>query len=98
MEWTSCLHEKRRAFFFHELCHCKQLGVLNKKEKEMFARELAFIKDLEKSEQEASGGIRSSDKAPGSMANPFDGLFYSLSPSVLPSFVDIPQSFGSSLG
>ena len=58
----------------------------------MFARELASIENLERSEQGVSGGVRSLNviEAPELMANLFNSLFDSLSPLVLAFFVNIP--------
>ena len=76
------------------------MGFLSKKEKETFARKLASIKDLERSEQGASGGVRLSDavKASEPMANSFNSLCDSFFPSVLAFFVDISQSSKPPLG
>ena len=46
IEKSSRLNEKRCILLSCELRLCKQLGILGNKEKEMFARELAPIKDL----------------------------------------------------
>ena len=99
IEIISRLYEKRCAFFSRELWLRKQLGFLNKKEKKMFARELASIEDLERSEQEVPGGVGLSDvvKAPELMVNPFDNLLDLFSRSVLVSFVDSSKSSGPPL-
>ena len=54
IEKSSRLNEKRCTLLSCELCLCKQLGILGNKEKEMFARELASIEDLEEQEQAAN--------------------------------------------
>ena len=48
------LNEKRRVLLSCELHLCKQLGILGNKEKEMFARELASIEDLEEQDRAAN--------------------------------------------
>ena len=100
IERTSCLNKQPCAFLSYELCLRKQLGVLSEKKKKMFARELASIKNLERSEQGTSGGVRPSDAVKTSelIVNSFDGLFDSFSPLILAAFVDIPQSSGPPLG
>ena len=66
----------------------------------MFARELAFIDDLERLEQEASKSVELSNaiKVSESMATLFDGMFDFFSLSILASFVDILQPSGLPLG
>ena len=54
IEKNSRLNEKHCTLLSCELRLCKQLGILGNKEKEMFARELSFIKDLEEQEQAAN--------------------------------------------
>ena len=61
MERTFWLYEKCHAFLFCELCLCKQLGVLSEKKKKMFARELAFIKNLKRLKQEAFENVKLSN-------------------------------------
>ena len=93
------LNEKRRTLLSCELCLCKQLEILGNKEKNMFARELASIKDLEEQER-AANKIAVAAKIPEltSMVDPFSGLFDSLLPSVLAAFANIPQSSKMPLG
>ena len=76
------------------------MGVLNKKKKEMFARELASIKDLERSEQGASEDVGLSDAVEVSepIVNSFNSLFDSFPPSVLAFFLDISQFSRPPLG
>ena len=66
----------------------------------MFARELAFIKNLERLEQGASKDIRPSNalKASELTTNPFNDLINLFSPLVLAFFVNISQFSGLSLG
>ena len=93
------LIEKRCTFLSCELCLCKQLGILGNKKKEMFARELAFIEDLEEQEQAANKTTVAVEMPElTSMINPFSGLFDLLSPLVLAAFANIPQSFEMPLG
>ena len=89
---TSFLHEKRCAFLFREFCLYKQLGILNEKEKKMFARELVSIKDLERSEWEASEGVRASNalEVSKSIVNPLNDLFNSFSLLAFTFSVNIP--------
>ena len=54
IEKSSGLNEKRCTLLSCELRLCKQLEILGNKEKEMFARELASIKNLKEQEQAAS--------------------------------------------
>ena len=93
------LNKKRRTLLSCELCLCKQLEILGNKEKNMFARELASIKDLEEQER-AANKIAVAAEIPEltSMVDPFSGLFDSLLPSVLAAFADIPQSSKMPLG
>ena len=93
------LNEKRCTLLSCKLCLCKQLGILGNKEKEMFARVLASIKDLEEQEQ-AANKTTVAAKIPQltSMVDPFSGLFDLLSPSVLAAFTNIPQSSEMPLG
>ena len=76
MKKTFCFHKKRCAFLSHKLCLYKRLGVLIKKEKEMFTRELASIENLERSEHGVSESVRPSNviKVVELMTNPFKGL------------------------
>ena len=99
MEKSSHLNEKRRTLLSHELRLCKQLGILDSKEKKMFARELASIKNLEEQEQAANKTTVAVEMPEStSMVDPFSGLFDSLLPLVLAAFADIPQSFNMPLG
>ena len=100
MERTFRLHEKRRALLSCKLCLHKPLGVLSKKEKKMFAKELVSIEDPERSKQGVSEGVRllNAIEMFESMANLFDDLFDLFSLSVLAFFVNIPQFSGPSLG
>ena len=93
------LNEKRRTFLSCELRLCKQLGILDNKEKEMFVQELASIKDLEKQERAANKTIVAA-KMPEftSIVDLFSGLFDLLLPSVLAAFANIPQSSKMPLG
>ena len=93
------LNEKRCTLLSRELRLCKQLGILGNKEKEMFARESASIKDLEEQEQ-AANKTTVAAKIPEStsMVDPFSGLFDSLLPLVLAAFANIPQSSKMPLG
>ena len=93
------LNEKRRILLSRELCLCKQLRILGNKEKEMFARELASIKDLEEQKQAANTTTVAAEILEStSMVDPFSGLFDSLLLSVLAAFADIPQSSKMPLG
>ena len=87
------LNEKRCTLLSCELRLCKQLKILGIKEKEMFARELESIKDLEEQEQ-ASNKTTVAAEIPKStsMVDPFSSLFDLLLPSVLAAFANIPQS------
>ena len=99
IEKSSRLNEKRCTLLSRELCLCKQLGILGNKEKEMFARELASIKDLEEQEQTANKTTVAAEIPElTSMVDSFSGLFDLLLPSVLAAFADIPQSFKMPLG
>ena len=99
IEKSSRLNEKRRTLLSCELHLCKQLGILGNKEKEMFARELASIKDLEEQEQAANKTTVAAEMPEStSMVDLFSGLFDLLSPSVLAVFADIPQSSEMPLG
>ena len=93
------LNEKRRTLLSCELRLCKQLGILGNKEKEMFGRELASIKDLEEQEQAANKIIVAAEIPKlTSIVDPFNGLFDLLLPSVLAAFANIPQSSEMPLG
>ena len=99
IEKSSRLNEKRRTFPSCELRLCKQLGILGNKEKEMFARELASIKDLEEQEQAANKTTVAAEMPEStSMVDSFSGLFDLLLPSVLAVFANIPQSSEMPLG
>ena len=99
IEKSSHLNEKRRALLSQELHLCKQLGILGNKEKKMFARELASIKDLKEQEQAASKTTVAAEIPElTSMIDPFSGLFDLLSPLVLAAFADILQSSKMPLG
>ena len=92
-------NEKRCTLLSHELRLCKQLGILGNKEKEMFAWELASIKDLEEQERAANKTTVAAEIPEStSMVDPFGGLFDSLLPSVLEAFANIPQSSKMPLG
>ena len=93
------LNEKRCTLLSCELRLCKQLGILGNKEKEMFARKLASIKDLEEQEQAANKTTVAAEIPElTSMVDPFSSLFDLLSPSVLAAFANIPQSSKMPLG
>ena len=99
IEKSSRLNEKRCTFLSCEFCLCKQLGILGNKEKEMFARELAFIKDLEEQEQAANKTTVAAEIPEStSIVDPFSGLFDLLLPLVLAAFANIPQSSEMPLG
>ena len=99
IEKHSRLNEKRRTFLSCELRLRKQLGILGNKEKEMFAWELASIKDLEEQEQAANKTTVAAEIPElTSIVDPFSGLFDSLLPSVLAAFANIPQSSEMPLG
>ena len=87
------LNEKHCTLLSRELRLCKQLGILGNKEKKMFARELASIKDLEEQEQAANKTTVAAEMPElTSMVDPFSGLFDLLLPLVLAAFANIPQS------
>ena len=99
IEKSSRLNEKRRIFLSCELRLCKQLGILDNKEKEMFAQELASIKYLEEQEQAANKTtIAVEIPESTSMVDLFSGLFDLLLPSVLAVFANISQSSKMPLG
>ena len=99
IEKSSRLDEKRCTLLSCELCLCKQLGILGNKEKEMFARELASIEDLEKQEQAANKTTVAAEIPElTSMVDPFSGLFDLLSLLVLAAFANLPQSSEMPLG
>ena len=93
------LNEKRCTLLSCELHFCKQLGILGNKEKEMFARKLASIKDLEEQEQAANKTTVAAEMPKlTSMVDPFSGLFDLLLLLVYAAFANIPQSFKMPLG
>ena len=99
IEKSSRLNEKHWVLLTCELRLCKQLGILGNKEKEMFAQELASIKDLEEQEQAAKKTtVAANIPESTSMVDSFSGLFDLLSPSVLAAFANIPQSSKMPLG
>ena len=99
IEKSSRLNEKRRIFLSHELRLCKQLGILGNKEKEMFARELAFIEDLEEQEQAANKTTIAAEMPESTlMIDSFSGMFDSLLPLVLAAFANISQFSKMPLG
>ena len=99
IEKSSRLNEKRCTLLSCELRLCKQLGILGNKKKEMFARELASIEDLEEQEQASNKATVAAEMLElTSIVNPFSGLFDLLSPLVLAAFANIPQSFEMPLG
>ena len=99
IEKSSGLNEKRCTLLSCELHLCKQLGILGNKEKEMFARELASIKDLEEHEQAANKTTIAAEMPEStSMVDSFSGLFDLLLPLVLAAFANIPQFFKMPLG
>ena len=99
MEKSSRLNEKRCTLLSCKLCLCKQLGILGNKEKEMFARELASIKNLEEQEQAANKTTVAAEIPESiSIVDPFSGLFDLLLPLVLAAFADIPQFSKMPLG
>ena len=99
IEKSSRLNEKRCTLLSRKLRLCKQLGILGNKEKKMFARELASIKNLEQQEQAANKTtVVAEIPESTSMVDPFSGLFDLLLPSVLAAFADIPQSSKMPLG
>ena len=93
------LNEKRCILLSCELRLCKQLGILGNKEKEIFAQELASIKDLKEQEQAANKTTIAAEMPEStSMVDPFSGLFDLLLPLVLAAFANIPQSSKMPLG
>ena len=87
------LNEKRRTLLSRELHLCKQLEILGNKEKEMFARELASIEDLEEQKRAANKTTIAAEMLEStSMVDPFSGLFDLLLVLVLAAFANIPQS------
>ena len=99
IEKSSRLNEKRCTLPSCELRLCKQLEILDNKEKEMFVQELASIKDLEKQEQAANKTTVAAEISEStSMIDSFSGFFDLLLPSVLAAFADIPQSSKMPLG
>ena len=99
IEKSSHLNEKRCTLLSCELRLCKQLGILGNKEKEMFARELASIKDLEEQERAANKTTVAAEMPELiSIVDPFSGLFDSLLLLVLAAFANIPQSSEMPLG
>ena len=99
IEKNSRFNEKRCTLLSCELRLCKQLGILGNKEKEMFARKLASIKDLKEQEQVANKTTVAAEIPEStSMVDPFSGLFDLLLPSVLAAFANIPQSSKMPLG
>ena len=87
------LNEKHCTLLSCELRLCKQLGILGNKKKEMFALELASIKDLEEQEQAANKTTVAAEIPELiSMVDPFSGLFDLLLPLVLAAFANILQS------
>ena len=99
IEKSSHFNEKGCTLLSCELRLCKQLGILGNKEKEMFARELASIKDLEEQEQAANKTTVAAEMPEStSMVDLFSGLFDLLLPLVLAAFANIPQSSKMPLG
>ena len=95
----SHLNEKRRTLLSCELRLRKQLRILGDREKEMFAWELASIKNLEEQEQAANKTTIAAEMPESTlMVDLFSGLFDSLLPSVLAAFANIPQSSKMPLG
>ena len=93
------LNENRCTLLSCELRLCKQLGILGNKEEEMFARKLAFIKDLKEQEQAANKTTIAAEMPEStSMVDPFSSLFDLLLPLVLAAFADISQSSKMPLG
>ena len=93
------LNEKRCTLLSRELRLCKLLGILGNKEKEMFARELASIENLEEQEQAANKTTIAAEIPESiSIVDPFSGLFDSLLPLILAAFANIPQSSKMPLG
>ena len=76
IEKSSRLNEKHHTFLSCELHLCKQLGILGNKEKEIFARGLASIEDLEEQEQAANKTTVAAEIPEStSMVDSFSGLF-----------------------
>ena len=99
IERSSRLNKKRCTLLSRELRLRKQLEILGNKKKEMFARELASIEDLEEQEQAANKTTVAAEILEStSMVDPFSGLFDLLLPSVLAAFANIPQSSKMPLG
>ena len=99
IEKSSRLNKKRRVLLSCKLRLCKQLGILGNKEKEMFAQELAFIKDLKEQERAANKTTVAAEIPKlTSIVDPFSGLFDLLSPLVLAAFANIPQPSKMPLG
>ena len=99
IEKCSRLNEKRCTLLSRELRLCKQLGILGNKEKEMFAQELASIKDLEEQEQAANKTTVAAEIPELTLiVDPFSGLFDLLLPLVLAAFANIPQPSEMPLG
>ena len=99
IEKSSRLNEKRCTPLSRELRLCKQLGILGNKEKEIFAWELASIKNLKEQEQAANKSTIAAEMPESiSMVDSFSGLFDSLLPLVLAAFANIPQSSKMPLG
>ena len=99
MEKSSRLNKKRRTLLSCELYLCKQLGILGNKEKKMFVRELASIKNLEEQERAANKTTVAAEIPEStSMVDSFSGLFNLLLPLVLAAFANIPQSSKMPLG
>ena len=93
------LNEKCYTLLSCELSLRKRLGILGNKEKEMFARELASIKDLEEQEQAANKTTIAAEVPEStSIVDPFSGLFDLLLLLVLAAFANIPQSSKMPLG
>ena len=99
IEKSSRLNEKCYTLLSCELHLCKQLRILGNKEREMFAQELASIKDLKEQERAANKTTIAAEMSEStSMVDPFSGLFDLLLPSVLAAFANIPQSSKMPLG
>ena len=99
IEKSSRLNEKCCTLLFYELRLCKQLGIPGNKKKEMFARELASIEDLEEQERAANETtIAAEMPESASMVDSYSGLFDLFLPLVLAAFANIPQSSKMPLG
>ena len=99
IEKSSHLNEKRRTLLSCELRLRRQLGILGNKKKEMFAQELASIKNLEEQEQAAKKTTVAAETPKlTSVVDPFSGLFDLLLPSILAALANIPQSSKMPLG